>query len=744
MKKGKHKKQKLKIIEAYSVLILIAALMMCIGYAKISGRVLNIEGKVTAVAQDGVFITDVEYISSSEADTSNSKINYYIETVLDSQITLGNNINSYITYEITLYNSTNKEQLFIDTFVDNTIPNSYTNENIEFYLEGIEEGVTTILPKESLTFSITFKYKENANTANGILKSMLNFRFLEKPILVLSNENETYTLKDIYPDYTPAEYQFTVSNYGDNGINNVPMTYYFETQIDSPLSAKIYDENGTEVKDSISIEGDGSTKVDHTYTLKIIWGNSKTEENVYYNSFEHANKNLNCIVNLKVTPSGENSQKYSGYTLDKQFNVDIKTAALNFEASANIMEYEYEQGNLNPNIIISNNNGTDYNLFDTHYELSITGNDKFTITENSSGKLSGNSLINKTVSITVTPNDINNLNNIEKFLIKVKATSPYVKEIEIPIIVNVIKDWNIECYGFSSFEIIDSNEGKSATIKVLPKSGSNEKINLPLKNLEVGEYYQLTFTNEFQGASLQTSTNSVYGSTVMPQKATATTSSSKISYAENNSGFLWKSMTGDEETVTLTFKATQETMYWIWDFSKAVNGSTSTFILKDVSIEKTILTSQLYVDMPNTTIFQKDSAGDLVDTQGTFKIKASYEDLVLKLQTVGGIEHINIPIKGLTVGKTYSLSFTNYTSAIGSTVWDYGCKVQKSKQESDATNITSSDYIIDDLSIANSGTITFTATAETMYWTWQCAGIKDGQWATINISNVTLTEQNDV
>lgn len=741
MKNKKHEKQKFKIIEKYSVLFFVAALFMCIGFAGITDQILNIKGEANAVAQDGVFITDVSYASNSGADITNSKLNYYLGTVLDSQIKLGNNNNSSITYEITIYNSTEKEQLFVGALTDSSLPNSYTNQNIEFTLNGIEKNVTTLAPKESITFSITFKYKQNAPTIDGILKSIINFRFLEKPILVLSNENQTYTLNDIYPDFTPAEYQFTVSNYSGNSINNVPLTYSLETQIASPLSAKIYDESGNEVTGNISIDGNGATKTAHTYTLKILWDDTNEELGVEYNDLKYINQTIECLVNLKAVPTGDNSEKYSTYTINKQFNVNILTAPFYFDAKTNVTEYEYKQGSLNINVIISNNNGTNYNLFNTNYELSITGNNKFAITGTSSGNIIGNSLIDKTVSITVAPNNINNLNSTEKFTIKVRSTSPYVKEIEIPIIVNVIKDWDIECYGFTSCTINDSNEGKSATVSILPKSNSNEKINLPLKNLEVGSYYQLTFTNALQGISLQTSTNSVYGSTVMPQKATATTSDSKISNAGKNSGFLWKSETGEEETVTLTFKATQETMYWIWDFSKVVNGSQGKFILKDVSIEKTVLTSQTYVDMPNTTIFQKDSAGDLVNSQGTFKIKASYEDLVVKMQTVGGVEHINIPLKGLTIGKTYKLSFTNYTPAIGSTAWQYGTKVQQNKQEEDATNITNSDFIIKDLSVPNSGTITFTTTAETMYWTWQCAGIKDEQWATINIYNVVLTEQ---
>ena len=37
-----------------------------------------------------------------------------------------------------------------------------------------------------------------------------------------------------------------------------------------------------------------------------------------------------------------------------------------------------------------------------------------------------------------------------------------------------------------------------------------------------------------------------------------------------------------------------------------------------------------------------------------------------------------------------------------------------------------------------SDTIEFTATAQTMYWAWQCGGINNYQWANINITNATI------
>ena len=129
--------------------------------------------------------------------------------------------------------------------------------------------------------------------------------------MFLNNENQTYTLNDIYPGFTPAEYQFTVSNYSGNSINNVPLTYSLETQIASPLSAKIYDESGNEVTGNISIEGNGTTKTTHTYTLKILWVDTNEELGVEYNDLKYINQTFECLVNLKAEPTGDKGKNNS-------------------------------------------------------------------------------------------------------------------------------------------------------------------------------------------------------------------------------------------------------------------------------------------------------------------------------------------------------------------------------------------------------------------------------------------------
>ena len=88
MEKGKHERRKVQIFEKYSVLILIATLLMSIGYAEITGIDMQVATNVETTAQKGVFITDITRTEYSGADISLSKINSYLDTTVNSTVVL--------------------------------------------------------------------------------------------------------------------------------------------------------------------------------------------------------------------------------------------------------------------------------------------------------------------------------------------------------------------------------------------------------------------------------------------------------------------------------------------------------------------------------------------------------------------------------------------------------------------------------------------------------------------------------
>jgi len=312
MKNGKHAKKKFAIIEVYSVVFFIATLFFSIGYAQIYEQDLEIGGTLETEGQNGVFITDV-----TTTDT-NSSANSFVGTMLNSTTVLSSP-NSTVSYQITMYNNSDSEYVFIGELTDITDKILYSNPNIEYTLNGITKGETTITPNNYLTFTITFKYKVNANTTINELHSKINFRFRQKPVLELRNNEETYTLTDIGIGHI-EEYEIKVSNYNQTYTNGVPLAYKFETELTegSPFETKIYDEDGVEVTGNIEIAGDKNTKENHTYTLKLIW------DSIRDNS-EYMGKEYNCQVRLIGKPDDTD---YAEYNITKGFEIDITTKSV--------------------------------------------------------------------------------------------------------------------------------------------------------------------------------------------------------------------------------------------------------------------------------------------------------------------------------------------------------------------------------------------------------------------------------
>ena len=124
---------------------------------------------------------------------------------------------------------------------------------------------------------------------------------------------------------------------------------------------------------------------------------------------------------------------------------------------------------------------------------------------------------------------------------------------------------------------------------------------------------------------------------------------------------------------------------------------------------------------------------------------------------------MTIPIEKLTVGKSYTITFKQdlsnakvYNTSGLSTTELYGCAVTSAK-EMDASYTTSNSvnkqsgykdlrkYKVGSVSTQS---ITFTATAETMYWQWLLGDIVDGKnhalsgsrYSYINLSDVVLKQ----
>jgi surface protein len=176
MKKDKAKEKKLPTKFIFPLLILFTSFVMCIGYAAVNSIIIGFEGEAVAKEVDGVFITDVSYVSNTDADLNTSKVVSAYQTNLTSVIALSKTNNySAISYEITVYNSTNSDYSYVKpSYVlgDST----YDNQNITFSVTGISEG-EIIKSKGYKIFYVNFYYTNNVLAYNNVLNSIINFEF---------------------------------------------------------------------------------------------------------------------------------------------------------------------------------------------------------------------------------------------------------------------------------------------------------------------------------------------------------------------------------------------------------------------------------------------------------------------------------------------------------------------------------------------------------------------------------------
>lgn len=196
--------------KTFPILLFIATMFMGIGYAATTSVSLEITGEATALKQDGIFITEVYYLNDNNALLENSKINSAYQTTLNSQISLSpTDPNSSITYSITLYNSTDENYYFqnVEYYEDEI---TYSNPNIVYTLNGINQH-DILNSHDSITFNITFSYKDNILAEDNSLKSYLNFKFIRKYTITYNNlinttnyQTEIYEGDTLIVDLTPS------------------------------------------------------------------------------------------------------------------------------------------------------------------------------------------------------------------------------------------------------------------------------------------------------------------------------------------------------------------------------------------------------------------------------------------------------------------------------------------------------------------------------------------------------------
>lgn len=182
------KKKNTLINKKITVLIVLATFLMSIGYATVNSVILNIDGSAMAYLYDGLFISSV---SIDENNTLNSiyTSNNAKSTILNTSISLGNDLSSKLTMIVNVCNKYPDDRIFSDLRYMNLTDEEltdypdllalYTNDDIIIDKNSYSSLAGTILPSDScMDIPVTFKYSDNLSTiSSGELTATLNFKF---------------------------------------------------------------------------------------------------------------------------------------------------------------------------------------------------------------------------------------------------------------------------------------------------------------------------------------------------------------------------------------------------------------------------------------------------------------------------------------------------------------------------------------------------------------------------------------
>ena len=160
------------------IALFVASLFMCVGYATVNNITLDLAGEANILRTPMIFILTADIDPNSDANVSDSAISLTYETLMESTVVLNNDVDSELTMNITIKNTTDTTTFFDQVVYDSGF---YDNNNIDFTLSGLVHN-QSLNPGASVNFTITFKYTDaykatNPSTFTNTLNSYLNFQF---------------------------------------------------------------------------------------------------------------------------------------------------------------------------------------------------------------------------------------------------------------------------------------------------------------------------------------------------------------------------------------------------------------------------------------------------------------------------------------------------------------------------------------------------------------------------------------
>ncbi len=264
---------------------------------------LTSTGEITLMKQNGIVITDVTLFSKSNGETY--LINNFNKSILNTKITLENNPTSYLTYAVTVKNTTTDSYIF-DEIIYDSDQAFYSNSNIVTSIETNSSNGSinlgeTLNPQETKTFYVKFNYDNANNITDTTLDAVLNFKFRKVYNITYTN----ITMDQTYPT-TALEGKNLVINF----VNPAP----------DALAITMNGESYT-----------GFTYTNHTLTIQNVTGDISIEGTIQVIEFTST---TNSITNTDV--NGMTLDEFTSTTFNLVNNSERKIKSITITITANM------------------------------------------------------------------------------------------------------------------------------------------------------------------------------------------------------------------------------------------------------------------------------------------------------------------------------------------------------------------------------------------------------------------------
>ena len=357
-------------------------------------------------------------------------------------------------------------------------------------------------------------------------------------------------------------------------------------------------------------------------------------------------------------------------------------------------------------------------------------------------------------------------------------------------------------------EIHEENNSKFI-FNFAQQTNYGEKAYFKIYNLEVGHWYSLDFTEKatlynkdgnnnstgvvVSGSPFNGSGQGCYACTVLYDEARVTDTAADNIDDGNGDQLIYKNFLDQKtfiwqhpddiyntntynpffidkdhyKTAHITFKATNKTMLWEWEFSSGRDGyvlRSEIYLVGDKIKDITPKADVPTVDFLNATLhnFNKNTNWDSYSSMKSYALDtwvgaSDDEKGTLEMRVVnnggtaanGGWGRVNIPLINLDREKTYRITYTLKKTGTESRTGDnygLGYVIQDSKNESTGTfspytNYTSLRKTYTDAEYKFTKYFDFEATAENMFWVWDFSELPRSTTSQfITFSDVTIEE----